>query len=187
MCSTHSSCTARSSTLTHQHPNNTLPHVAPPLPLLQFSFVSDGKSVRVASRKRLLTPPADAHQDCQQDFFGCFATGLVDRHRNPVRAVFTEVRRRHPRADVVWVFGELFGGGFPGLETQPGALLVQGGIFYSPRLEFLAFDVAFAEGKEPGVRNYLSFSELGEVCEVANVGWVPALFKGTKEECLAFK
>ena len=119
-----------------------------------FAFVSDGQRVLCANRKTMLD--ADG-----QDFMGCFRTGLVKRHEPLVLDLVRRLRaklhsetqpqkqqqqhrqqatatsaafkqRRQPRADVVWVFGELFGGGFPGHTPPEGTVIVQHGIFYSP-------------------------------------------------------
>eukprot|EP00947_MAST-08B_sp_MAST-8B-sp1_P005716 g5716.t1 len=143
-----------------------------------FSFVSDGHALRCASRKRLLGP--------DDDFFGCRSTGLVADLEPKLMRVVAATRDRHPHADVVWVFGELFGGGFPGHETQPGALLVQGGIFYSHQLEFMAFDIAWAHRSEPGLRHYVSYREMQDLGARGPILCAETLFEGTKEAALAF-
>ena len=106
-----------------------------------FAFISDGKKVVHASRRRLLKK--------DDDFFGSKSSGLLELHDPRVLRLVALVRKRVP-ADgeflsppqyydapplcnhelnstlaVVWVYGELFGGGFPGLETEPGCVLVQ--------------------------------------------------------------
>ena len=69
--------------------------------------------------------------DRSADFFGCFATGLVERHKPRMRRLFAAVVEAVAEADpshrphVVWCFGELFGGGYTGLQTQQHAVLVQ--------------------------------------------------------------
>eukprot|EP00750_Incisomonas_marina_P019199 INCI3249.1.p2 GENE.INCI3249.1~~INCI3249.1.p2 ORF type:complete len:280 (+),score=61.93 INCI3249.1:230-1069(+) len=114
-----------------------------------FAFVSDGERVLCASRKNMLNP-------AEQDFMSCYRTGLVQRHEPLVLDLVQRVREMieheqagkgalgEGRADVVWIFGEAFGGGFPGKQSPEGTVLVQHGIFYSPvsRLCLLCF--AFA-------------------------------------------
>ena len=68
-----------------------------------FCFLTDGRIVRVASRRRVLSR--------DDGFFGCFQTQLVASHRERVLQLFAAVKARHPEAAAVWLFGELFGGG----------------------------------------------------------------------------
>ena len=99
-----------------------------------FAFVTDGQRVVCANRKAMLDPGSN-------DFMGCFSTGLVKQHEPRVLALAKAVRKfvikQNRHADVVWVFGELFGGGYPGLESPPNTVLVQHGIFYSPVRSFV--------------------------------------------------
>ncbi len=141
-----------------------------------FCFVSDGHIVSACSRRRVLPP--------DENFFGCRSTGLVAAHEAPVLGIVRRVRALVP-ADVVWVFGELYGGGFPGAPTQPGSILVQAGIFYSNRLHFTAFDVAWAQRSAPRLRHYLPFRLAMELCRAEGVLDSRVLFEGTRAECVA--
>lgn len=77
------------------------------------------------------------------------------------------------------IYGELFGGYFPGEKTTASA--VQKGIVYSPHLEFLAFDVT-VDGQ------WLSRQGIDQNPEVwGDIQFVPVIAKGlTFEEALAF-
>ena len=140
-------------------------------------FVCDGHTVSTASRKRILPQ--------SEDFFGSNSTGLVGRHLPTVLALVAEVRKYVP-ADVVWVYGELFGGGYPGLVAEPSSVMVQGGLFYSNRLHFVAFDVAWAKRSDTNVRHYLPFKFAMTLCRAAGILESQILMEGTQEECMNY-
>lgn len=52
----------------------------------------------------------------------------------------------------VRIFGELFGGFYPGLETVGDCIRVQKGIYYAPYNEFILFDIKIGE-------KFLNFQE----------------------------
>eukprot|EP00940_MAST-03C_sp_MAST-3C-sp2_P003159 g3159.t1 len=148
-----------------------------------FSFVTDGKKICVASRTKILSASDST------DFFGCFRTGLVARTEPRALAAFREVQKLYGQDNVrvIWIFGELFGGFYPGEETQSGARLVQHGVLYSPRLEFCAFDVAFsADPDGTGTRTYLPFTQMRSICTQLNIFTVRPLIRGTLQDCLSY-
>eukprot|EP00938_MAST-03A_sp_MAST-3A-sp1_P007197 g7197.t1 len=140
-----------------------------------FCFVTDGRKIEVASRKRILNP-------FERDFFGCFESGLVKRHESLVIDTFHRVREMHGKdVRVVWVFGELFGGGYPGKKSDQ--TLVQSGIFYTPTLEFIAFDICYSS--DTNMRTYLSYDEAYSLWEKELGGmFVQALMRGDFETCM---
>eukprot|EP00939_MAST-03C_sp_MAST-3C-sp1_P001813 g1813.t1 len=145
-----------------------------------FSFVTDGEEVQVASRKRILDRTSG------KDFFGCFRSGLIKRIEPLAVKTFDLVRAKYGD-DVrhVWIFGELFGGGFPGCEHASDEIsLVQSGVFYCPTLEFIGFDICFT--CDGNMRTYLPFLEAMTLWEETLGGmFVRPLMTGRFEKCMS--
>lgn len=87
----------------------------------------------------------------------------------------------------VILYGELFGGIYPGEEsvkrTPP-----QAGIFYSPRLEFMIFDVAYMTDRDENPVQYMAYDKVVELAEKYNVLHAKPLLitENGVGECLAF-
>jgi Rnl2 family RNA ligase len=77
------------------------------------------------------------------------------------------------------VYGELFGGMYPGLETPPTQTHVQKGIYYSNTYGFFAFDLHDGHG-------YLDFDLAERIFKEASFFYAEPLFRGTFEECLNY-
>ena len=97
-----------------------------------------------------------------EDFYS-FRSQQLDKMMAPKSAQLLRLVRggAAPSALAVCIFGELCGGAYPHSEVPKISQLapVQNGVWYSPRLEFLGFDVAVAErgaaGVNAGVRDRL--------------------------------
>jgi Rnl2 family RNA ligase len=141
-----------------------------------FALLCDGKAVRCAKRKALLVEG--------EDFFGHQA--LLPGLEPAVLWLFTEVRTRHPETVHVTLYGELFGGAYPHPEVPPvpGVQAVQTGVYYSPRIEFCAFDLAREDAR--GQRRYVDYDVLLELCEAVKVLAAKPLFIGRYEEALDY-
>lgn len=94
-------------------------------------------------------------------FFGYFA--VVERVRQSIFALAEELFSAHPldtsplhhdadgdAPDVV-LFGELFGGEYPGVSCSGRARAVQQGVWYSPRVKFMLVDICVAMPTPPSV------------------------------------
>ncbi|UQA59107.1 RNA ligase family protein [Polyangium aurulentum] len=142
-----------------------------------FCFVTDGREVRCAKRKAFL---AD-----DEDFFGHRA--LQARYASGVLEVLARAKERAKGAAYVFVYGELFGGGYPHPDVPPvpGVEPVQTGCWYSPGIEFCAFDVGvLGEGEKERV--YLDQADAALVCEEAGIPFARPLFRGGYEEAFAY-
>jgi Rnl2 family RNA ligase len=141
-----------------------------------FALLSDGQAVRCARRKALLAEG--------EDFFG--HTALLPRLVPAVLRLHREVRARHPDTVEVTLYGELFGGAYPHPDVPPvpGVQAVQTGVYYSPRVEFCAFDLAREDAR--GERHYLDSDVLLKLCEAEGVIATRPLFIGTYEEALEY-
>lgn len=140
-----------------------------------FSFVTDGKLLRCAKRKAYLKPG--------ESFYGYAA--VRDRLAEPLRALFGDAQRAHPGIARLILYGELFGGGYPHPEVAPveGVQPIQSGVYYSPRIEFCAFDLALVDEHGP---RYLPAEELRNLCHAAEILCAEPLRVGSYEEALAY-
>jgi Rnl2 family RNA ligase len=141
-----------------------------------FALLSDGQTVRCAKRKAMLAEG--------EDFFG--HTAMLPRLIPAVLRLHAQVRTLHPDAVHVTLYGELFGGVYPHPDVAPipGVQAVQTGVYYSPRIEFCAFDLAREDAQ--GERHYLDYDVLLKLCEAEGVLAARPLFIGSYEEALEF-
>lgn len=141
-----------------------------------FALLSDGQAVRCAKRKALLAEG--------EDFFG--HTALLPRLVPAVLRLHAQVRETHPDTARVTLYGELFGGAYPhpDVPAVPGVQAVQTGVYYWPRIEFCAFDLAREDAR--GERHYLDYDVLLKLCEAEGVLAAKPLFIGSYEEALEY-
>ena len=132
-------------------------------------IASDGEQVKVGKRKEWLAP--------HDPFFG-YRRAIDPLHDN-VRALAAALGAR------TFVYGELFGGGYPHPDVEPvsGLLPVQTGVWYAPDLAFLAFDVRVLEGER---YRWLAFDEARERLSEAGIGAVMPLMRGIYADAIAF-
>jgi Rnl2 family RNA ligase len=142
-----------------------------------FCFVTDGRAIRCAKRKAFLGD--------DDDFFGHRA--LAARHSKSVLDTFARAHGEDPRVQVVFIYGELFGGGYPHPEVAPvaGMMPVQTGCWYTPGLEFSAFDVGVVHEGEAG-RVYLDQDVSRRICEDVGVRYARPLFRGSYEDAFSY-
>lgn len=135
-----------------------------------FCFETDGSVVEYASRTRKLQP--------QDAFYNAFKT--MPRYHDFVLEAFALVKARRPDMQRLLVYGEYFGGYFPGRRPVEGLQKVQKGVAYSPEHHFYAFDVS------PDGKGFLDFDEAREILLAAGFPLVAApLHRGAFEELLA--
>jgi Rnl2 family RNA ligase len=133
-------------------------------------LASDGRQVRVGKRKEWLPP--------EEDFFE--HQRATDPLHDGLRALASALGAR------TFVYGELFGGAYPhpDVAAVPGLLPVQTGVYYSPRIEFLAFDLAVLDSA--GRRTWLPFDEARRHFEQFGLPAVPALMRGPYTDAIAY-
>jgi len=106
--------------------------------------------VRYCKRTDLLDP--------NDRFFG-YKNYLPAKVEGKAKQMFILIQQRIPNVTVAWIFGELLGGGYPlhasehpahvQLHAAPGVSLVQSGVYYSPELEFMAFEIGVQTTTNP--------------------------------------
>lgn len=140
-----------------------------------FCLVSDGALLRAGKRKVFLAP--------EEDFFGHRA--LVDRIGARVIALSAAVRAADAQVRLVYLHGELLGGGYPHPEVaaDPAVQPVQTGCWYAPSIELCAFDLAvLREGDHD--RTYVGHDEAARLFEEAGLLHARPLIRGTYEEVM---
>jgi len=137
-----------------------------------FCFVLSSGTIDCAKRKAMLSPT--------EDFFG--HGRVLERLRGTLRQLYVEHRGTAAR---LLVYGELFGGGYPHPDVAPvaGVQPVQTGVWYTPDVDFVAFDVV-EEGAD-GQRRYWSHERLQASLAAAGVPVLSPLFVGSYAEARA--
>jgi Rnl2 family RNA ligase len=113
-----------------------------------FSFVYENNILKFAKRKDYLS--------WSEDFFGyqLVVHELVNKILRLFEYLSTEVK-----ASKLVVYGELFGGKYPHPDVMAIENLhpIQTGVYYTPTIEFCAFDIAVEP--EKGMKYYLDFEK----------------------------
>eukprot|EP00326_Haptolina_ericina_P019102 CAMPEP_0181203670 /NCGR_PEP_ID=MMETSP1096-20121128/19519_1 /TAXON_ID=156174 ORGANISM="Chrysochromulina ericina, Strain CCMP281" /NCGR_SAMPLE_ID=MMETSP1096 /ASSEMBLY_ACC=CAM_ASM_000453 /LENGTH=352 /DNA_ID=CAMNT_0023294305 /DNA_START=41 /DNA_END=1099 /DNA_ORIENTATION=- len=139
-----------------------------------FSIVADASGcVRFYKRSG---PVANS-----EDFFGFRSQGLELRLSQCALRLFAA----RGGMNSVAIFGELCGGRFPhpSVRAVPSLQPVQCGVWYSPGLTFVVFDIATA-GPGAAERRFLDFDLACAVAESAGFLFVQTVARGTLQECL---
>jgi Rnl2 family RNA ligase len=129
---------------------------------------TDGDKVRVGKRKAWLSP--------EDSFFGwqLLQAEIADKVLTIARAA---------DAAQVFVYGELIGGAYPHPETapMPGLSPVQTGIWYTPGLAWVAFDVLIAAA-EADNGEFLAHCDVESLTQTAGLLTPPRLARGTRAD-----
>lgn len=93
-----------------------------------------------------------------------------------------------PAHQRVLIFGEIFGGSYPhaAVPAVEGVQAVQTGVYYSPRIEFCAFDLALALANS-SAHSYLNYEIATKIFHEAGLFHATPLLTGTWTECLAYE
>jgi Rnl2 family RNA ligase len=96
-----------------------------------FCFVHDGETLTCAKRTSYLK---------KNDSFFNFQT-IVSKHGEKVKMIFEEMRGKIENLKSIKVYGEYYGGIYPNMNTKNKP--IQRTIYYTPELEFEAFDLFY--------------------------------------------
>ncbi|MBC7804802.1 MAG: RNA ligase [Akkermansiaceae bacterium] len=136
-----------------------------------FCFAVVGGKVRGANRRRLL--------EDDEPFFGWQA--VRDTLAPRLQEVASRITSEGGAEEAVFIYGELFGGGYPHPEVKPtpGVAPVQTGIWYAPDIRFAAFDIAVGDG---AARRYMDWEKARALLTGASVPCLTPLRIGTYEQ-----
>ena len=143
-----------------------------------FCIFTDGEILRFAKRKQFLEPG--------EDFFGfkSFETQLVSQVRELFQMLQTS--SNHPLG--VSIYGELFGGEYPHPDVPPipNIQAVQTGVYYSPNIQFCAFDIAAIANNNPASRTYLDYNQTLQLCNQVGIFCASPLFIGKYDAAITY-
>jgi Rnl2 family RNA ligase len=133
-------------------------------------FVTDGIEIRGAKRKEFIAE-GDTFFNYQR---------LLKKLESQINQVFSLVQESYPSVNVILIYGELFGGGYPHPDVTPDPLvnLVQTGVYYSPTIAFYGFDIAIALEESSGQQFYLDYDRTLEIFQETGIFHARPLFVG---------
>ena len=131
-----------------------------------FCFIVDQWGIKCAKRKEILQP--------EDDFFGYQI--LLENLADQIKLIESLAKSKH-QFERISIYGELCGGEYPHPDVQanPNVQAVQTGIFYSPTIEFYAFDLAV---EHLSMRTYLDYQDSLEIFQEANILYAQPLYVG---------
>lgn len=138
------------------------------------SFVTDGEDIRMAKRSCLL--------DNDAEFNGL--KKFRDENKDKILDVFNLCNilfNNHCKS--VIIYGECFGGYYPhpDVENDNSVKKIQGRVYYSPKHEFMVYDI-FCILEDSSF--FLDYNNFWYITEETNFPRIPAHFIGSFEECL---
>jgi Rnl2 family RNA ligase len=136
-------------------------------------FLERSRGVQFAKRSGVLLDT--------EDFFSFRSRRLDAALRHSIARLWSALATAEEGGEglvSVAVYGEMIGGKYPHPEVMPvkGLSCVQRGVWYSPDLVFVAFDVTV--GKTDGSRDFLDFARARELCVDAGFTFVEPLAEG---------
>ena len=145
-------------------------YVTPKIHGSNFSLITDGVKVREAKKSSII--------GISEDHLGSIT--IVERLRECVLRLFSEMQRGTPAIKTIQVYGELFGGTYPHPDVLKNGKLkkIQKGVFYSPNNERLAYDIKVNGGR------FVDAEEKYELFNNFDVPYIKPVFEGTFDECL---
>ncbi|MBD2771109.1 RNA ligase family protein [Iningainema tapete] len=143
-----------------------------------FGITTDGFSVGFAKRKEFLPPEAD--------FFNY--QSLKDKLVEKVKEIFRILQAERKQLAIAYVYGELFGGEYPhpDVAAVTNIQAVQTGVYYSPKIEYCAFDIAIEENNQSVAQSYLDYDKAIKLFQQVGIMYSQPLFIGRYEEALAY-
>jgi len=147
-----------------------------------FSFWFDGEKMRTAKRSGFVGNDGE-------NFFN--SDLIKERYETSVKHLYNQLKLSH-EFDTLVVFGEIFGGNYPheDIENDNGIGAVQNGIWYSPNIEFYAYDIKLIVGDDVDdwKKNYfLNTDVCNKLFTKFGIFHAKTLFKGTLSECLEYE
>lgn len=138
-----------------------------------FSFVYENGQLKFAKRKEYLS--------WKDDFFGFQM--VVQRIENNVLQLFERLSFDIKGAKYI-LYGELFGGEYPHpkVTSNKHVQAIQTGVYYTPEIEFCAFDIAI----ENNEKYYVSYEIAMTYFEKHDIFYARPLFVGKFNEALNF-
>jgi len=141
-----------------------------------FSFIYTNRKLQYAKRKEMLS--------WNDDFFGFQL--VVSKIENRLIDLFEELSKKF-QAEKYIIYGELFGGIYPhpDVTADKNANAIQTGIYYSPTINFYAFDIALEPGNN-SEKYYLDYKTAEAYFRNHNLVHAQILLAGKLDDALNF-
>jgi len=137
-----------------------------------FSFIfTKENGIQCASRNKILAA-GEAFNNYQV---------IQKKYAAKVPEIFEILAAEIPGLTQVTVFGEFYGGIYPGIKTK--VKKIQDGIYYTPDLEFEAFDLFYKTAENP--RNIYPYKEACQHFAKLGIPFAAILKEGTLKELYA--
>jgi len=136
-----------------------------------FSFTCNGTEVLPAKRTSYL------ENEELNSFYNC--SKMVKENQGKISDIYVLMIQKYPDINSVTVFGELFGGSYPGIKGDYKA--IQTGIRYHPMQQFCAFDIRVRTGTNP---HFLNYDEAISLFEKVGLFYAKILYRGSFHTCL---
>ena len=144
-----------------------------------FSATTNGRVTKWASRSSYIG----------DEGLRSFNNALIAtmRYEVSILNLFNKLKEEYPGLYTVRVFGELFGGTYPGKDLPHQYKAIQKGVFYTNDIEFMVFDVAISTNSidTPEVSSiYLDTEDVINYCRKAGLVPLEILYRGTLHDML---
>ncbi|MDZ7959174.1 MAG: RNA ligase family protein [Aulosira sp. DedQUE10] len=142
-----------------------------------FGISTDGVEVRFAKRKEFLEPG--------ENFFDyqSLKAQLVPQ----VQEIF-QILQSDKRLQKIYIYGELFGGQYPHPDVPAVSHVqaVQTGVYYSPKIEYCAFDIVVVQSSNAAEKYYLDYEIALKLFQQVGIMAAVPLFIGKYHEALVY-
>lgn len=151
-----------------------------------FSLTTDGKRVWPAKRSSYL------HGSDARSFYR--ADTIAQEFTAPLQTLYQLLKKEYPALQSVSVYGELFGGAYPLTEEQKAALptivptkAVQRGIYYSPYVTWIPFDIRLVGAGQDHLGYIRDLDQQRDLLQSAGFRHlIPEVKRGTWKEMMAW-
>lgn len=150
--------------------------------LLQLHY-SPGTGLVYGTRSAFLPPG--------QDFNGALVAGATLKLPEKLPALYTALAAEHAGLVAIAVYGEVYGGWYPHADVpaaKPSRRPVQRGVWYSPQVRIVAFDVrletsdATAAGGTSNKTAFLPFDAASAACTAVGIPFIAVAKAGPLDE-----
>lgn len=141
-----------------------------------FSFISDGENVVACRRTAILKEDESFHHF--QQILAQYKQSMIDLFVSTQQYMKTQYQLN---IQEIQLFGELYGGCYPGVDKIPQVKMIQKGVFYSNTNDFAAFDLRFTTvEKDVHFMNWNDFEIIMNMN--TNIRVVPIMLKGSWDQ-----
>lgn len=140
-----------------------------------FSFLTNGYEILTAKRSGILPETENFYH----------SKDVVEKYSADILQIFSRVKQNFSDVLTIQVFGELFGGFYPGIKSL--TIPVQKGIWYCPEIDFLVFDIKINICSSNIHRSYyLSQDEVNQYLKnLSKLRGIPIMKKGNLYDILS--